>query len=234
MLAREIGLPISLEHCYRFLVLLPLEASERTEALKHYFGITQSRELIARGIEIRRHDAPNFIKEFQTELLYALFNCRDSAEVLSKGYEKALLLLTRTIDKLMTGSIELQDLVVSKLLGQRLDEYKSLFPHVSAAIQLAIKGKSTPVGEGVKYVFTNTRDTNPLNRVTPRELIKEQQDPEYDKEKYREILLEAAETVLGYFGFDRTDYGDPASTKHTKWWSPFAEERIRDRDVERI
>ncbi len=34
------------------------------EALKHYFGITQINELIARGIEIRRHDAPNFIKEF--------------------------------------------------------------------------------------------------------------------------------------------------------------------------
>jgi hypothetical protein len=30
----------------------------------------------------------------------------------------------------------------------------------------------------------------------------------YDKEKYREMLLEAAETVLGYFGFDRTLYGD--------------------------
>ena len=50
-------------------------------ALKHYFGITQSTELIARGIEIRRHDAPNFIKEFQTELLYTLFGCKDSAEV---------------------------------------------------------------------------------------------------------------------------------------------------------
>jgi DNA polymerase elongation subunit (family B) len=39
------------------------------EALKHYFGMNQSGEIIARGIEIRRHDAPNFIKEFQTELL---------------------------------------------------------------------------------------------------------------------------------------------------------------------
>ena len=80
ILAREVGLPISLEHYYKFLVLLPLEADEKMEALKHYFGITQSNELIARGIEIRRHDAPNFIKEFQTELLYTLFDCKDSAE----------------------------------------------------------------------------------------------------------------------------------------------------------
>jgi DNA polymerase elongation subunit (family B) len=88
------------------------------EALKHYFGITQSGELIARGIEIRHHDAPNFIKEFQTELLYTLFHCKEATEVSSKGYENSLLLLTRTIDKVMTGDIKLEDLLVSKLLGQ--------------------------------------------------------------------------------------------------------------------
>jgi DNA polymerase II len=62
ILSREAGLPISLEHHYKFLVLLPLEADVKMEALKHYFGITHTNELIVRGIEIRRHDAPNFIK----------------------------------------------------------------------------------------------------------------------------------------------------------------------------
>ena len=74
-------------------MLLPLEANEKMEALKHYFGITQDNELTARGIQIRRHDVPNFIKEFQTELLYALFDYKDSAEVMSKGYENAFLLI---------------------------------------------------------------------------------------------------------------------------------------------
>jgi hypothetical protein len=35
----------------------------------------------------------------------------------------------------------------------------------------------------------------------------------YDKEKYREMLLEAAETVLGYFGFDGALFGDTSRTK---------------------
>ena len=30
----------------------------------------------------------------------------------------------------------------------------------------------------------------------------------YDKEKYREMILDAAVTVLGFFGFDRTVYSD--------------------------
>jgi DNA polymerase elongation subunit (family B) len=77
-------------------VLLPLEVDEKMEALKHYFGVTTSNGLVARGIETRRHDAPKFIKDFQTEMLYTLFDCEDSAEILSKGYENALLLVTRT------------------------------------------------------------------------------------------------------------------------------------------
>ena len=171
MLARETGLPISLEHHYKFVVLLPLEADQRMEALKHYFGITYDGELVARGIEIRRHDVPNFIKEFQTELVYTLFDCNDSAEVISNGYENSLLLVTQTIDRIMTGAIQLQDLVVSKLLGQDLDKYKSLFPHVSAAIQLTRAGKSRMAGNAVEYIYTDSRHSNPLCRVTPSEFM---------------------------------------------------------------
>jgi DNA polymerase elongation subunit (family B) len=65
-------------------VLLPLEASEKKEVLKHYFGITHNNELIARGIKIRRHDVTNFITQFQTELLCTLFDCKDIGEVMSK------------------------------------------------------------------------------------------------------------------------------------------------------
>jgi DNA polymerase elongation subunit (family B) len=68
ILHRETGLPISLEHDFKFLVLLPLEASEKIEALKQYYGVTHQERLVVRGIEIRRHDTPKFIKGFQTEL----------------------------------------------------------------------------------------------------------------------------------------------------------------------
>jgi DNA polymerase elongation subunit (family B) len=228
-LGRETGLPISVENYYKFLVLLPLEADEKMEALKHYFGITQSNELVVRGIEARRHDAPNFIKEFQTELLYTLFDCTDSAKVISKGYENALLLVTKTIDKVMTGEIQIKDLVVSKQLRQDLTKYRSLFPHVSAALQLTEAGKSLGRGDMIQYIHTNSAHKNPLLRVTHMDLINAEQD--YDKEKYREMLLEAAESILGYFGFDRTVYGD--RKKNKKWWYELRQERRKDMEVER-
>jgi DNA polymerase elongation subunit (family B) len=205
------------------------------EALKHYFGITYGEELVARGIEISRRDAPNFINEFQTELLYTLFDCKDSAKVMSNEYENALLLITKTIDKVMTGEIEVRDLIVSKLLRQDLHKYGSLFPHVSAAIHLRKAGKSLGRGDTIQYIYTDAHHKNPLWRVTPVDFIRKEEVLNYDREKYPEMLLEAAETVLGYFGFDRTLYDAKAiRKKNRKWWYELVEERSRDIESERI
>jgi DNA polymerase elongation subunit (family B) len=180
ILARATGLPITIESCYKFLVLLPLEADEKLEALKHYYGITHTNELIVRGIEARRHDAPNFIKDFQSELLYTLFDCKDPAEVLSKGYENALLLVTRTIDEVMTGDIHLKDLVVSKIPRQDLHRYGSLIPHVSAALRLTEAEVPLTCGDTIQYVYTDATHSNPLRRVTPVEFIEEGIEQVYD------------------------------------------------------
>ncbi|CAN5157720.1 hypothetical protein BH18THE2_BH18THE2_19030 [soil metagenome] len=56
----------------------------------------------------------------------------------------------------------------------------------------------------------------------------------YDKEKYREMILDAAETVLGYFGFDRTVYGNKKNPGTRKWWwlEELMQEREKDIKVE--
>jgi DNA polymerase elongation subunit (family B) len=226
-LSKETGLSISVDYHYKFLVLLPLEADEKIEVLKHYFGITFDNELVVRGIEIRRHDVPAFIKRFQTQLLYTLFDCKDSSEIPTKGYENALLLVTHAIDTIMTGEgLDDKDLIISKLLRQDIQKYKSLFPHVSAAIQ----SRSYPLkGETIQYIYTNSKHSNPLCRVTPIEDLASL--PPYDKEKYKEMVLDAAETVLGYFGFDRTAYSN-IKNRRRKWFEEFREQRARDIETE--
>ncbi len=47
------------------------------------------------------------------------------------------------------------------------------------------------------------------------------------------MLLEAAETVLGYFGFDSTLYGDTIWKKNKKWWCDLRQERRKDIETER-
>jgi DNA polymerase elongation subunit (family B) len=141
------------------------------------------------------------------------------------------LLVTRTIDKVMTCEIQMKDLVVSKMLRQDLTKYRSLFPHVSAALQLTEAGKSLVHGDIIQFIYTDAAHKNPLRRVMPLDLISEEHD--YDKEKYREMLLEAAETILGYFGFDRTIYGDAVRKKNRKWYYGLSQERRKDVEIER-
>lgn len=87
------------------------------------------------------------------------------------------------------------------------------------------------LGENIQYVYTDAQHKNPLRRVMHLDLISEEHD--YDKEKYRNMLLVAAETVLGYFGFDRTAFGDTVQRRNRKWWYVLSEERNRDIENER-
>jgi hypothetical protein len=68
--------------------------------------------------------------------------------------------------------------------------------------------------------------------VTPVEFIEQGREQVYDKEKYREMLLQAAKTVLGYFGFDRTLFGVTSRSKNRKWWHQLREQRQKDIDAE--
>jgi hypothetical protein len=143
----------------------------------------------------------------------------------------------------MTGEgILQQDLIISKLLRQDIDKYRSLFLHVSAAIQLSnnnsngSSGKYPTKGDTIQYIYTNSQHNNPLCRVVPIENLQEEGKTttldKYDKEKYREMVLDAAETVLGFFGFDRTVYGNYKKKKGRKWYEELREERTRDIQTE--
>lgn len=115
-----------------------------------------------------------------------------------------------------------------------MHKYRNLFPHVSAALQLTEAGVPLTRGDTIQYIYTDAAHTNPLRRVVPLELIAEK-GLEYDKEKYREMLLEAAETVLGFFGFDRSHYDIRVSSrsKNRKWRHHLKEQRQKDIDTER-
>jgi hypothetical protein len=65
----------------------------------------------------------------------------------------------------------------------------------------------------------------------PREEGKTTTLDNYDREKYREMVLDAAETVLGFFGFDRTVYNN-FKKKGRKWYEELREEKTRDIQTE--
>ena len=52
-------------------------------------------------------------------------------EIYDKTLEEALLYITKTIDKIMTREIALEDLIISKQLRMNIHYYRSIFPHVA-------------------------------------------------------------------------------------------------------
>jgi hypothetical protein len=67
-------------------------------------------------------------------------------------------------------------------------------------ITLAHHDKAPREGAMIDFVFVNVGHPNPLRRVVPTAL---RTDTRYDRAKYRELIVDAAETVLATFGFDR-------------------------------
>ena len=86
------------------------------------------------------------------------------------------------------------------------------------------------------FIYTNSQHNNPLCRVASvNSSINEKKEKlDYDREKYKEMILDAAETVLGYFGFDRALYGNNKnlSKRKWKWFEELRQERERDINIE--
>lgn len=133
-----------------------------------------------------------------------MFDCDSIDEVRQAGYERATNLVTHGIDRVMTGELLSEDLMISKILRKPLNEYNSLFPHVTAGLQLAANGKLLRPGDTVDFIFKDADHINPLCRTVPFDLAK--RTPLYDREKYRDLLLDASEMFLSNFGFSREIY----------------------------
>jgi DNA polymerase elongation subunit (family B) len=99
-------------------------------------------------------------------------------------------------------------------------------------VSAAIQSRQNPLkGDTIQYIYINSKHNNPICRVTPIENLASLS--QYDKEKYKEMMLDAAETVLGFFGFDRGVYSNLKKGRR-KWYEELREQRVRDIEIETI
>ena len=109
-------------------------------------------------------------------------------EIYDKTLEEALLCITKTIDKVMTGEIAFEDLIISKQLRMNIHNYRSIFPHVADPMQLSNNERASR-GDNIEYLYTDSQHQNPLSRVVPAQFIRNNDDLDYDREKYKEMQL---------------------------------------------
>lgn len=192
-IAEQVGLPMTLDNHFKFLILLP-QKSRELGAANHYYGKLYNGEFECRGIELRRRDTPPLIRKLQKRLMYILLDAQDANEVNTKNLKRAQRYVENICERIREGKIKNEEFVVSRQLGKPLTNYKSMAPHVAAAWNLNLGGQIVEEGEIIDYVFVS-QNRNPLRRVKPT--ISRIQD--IDTEKYVSLTIDAANSILSVF-----------------------------------
>ncbi len=190
-IASQTGLPISIENWFKFIAFPPQKSNPSLPAVKRYFGKLMNGEIVFKGIEAKRHDQPKLIREVQLKMIEELFKAQSIREV--KGnIERAMKVLANAVKALSEGKISAEKLVIHRMLHKHPLKYRSKFPHVIAALQLIQRGASIKPRMPVSYIITKAKSKNPYLKVNAVDPAK----GKYDPEKYIEILISAAETIL--------------------------------------
>jgi DNA polymerase-2 len=195
-IASRTGLAVALDGVYRWVTFLPSRVDSRVPVPNRYFGFFQDGSFKIRGIETRRRDTPAFISEVQMQMLNVLGQAK-TAEELPEVLPLALALLRRRIRELRAGRIPLDKLVMGQKLSRELDAYRDPSPAARALMQLHEVGKELRPGQRVKFLLvrsgTGVQAWDLPEKPDPRSL---------DVERYVELMLRAAGSVLQPLGYD--------------------------------
>ena len=188
------GLPIALDGIYRWISFLPSRLNNKVPVANRYFGVFQSGEIKCRGIELRRHDTPKFISEFQNEVLELLARSPD-ADHMPEYLTKAQVLMDNKLYDLRHQRIPLEKLIVRQTLSRPVSEYRVPSPASVAARQLEVAGKFLRPGQTVRFIYTlgdpSVRAWDLEGSLDPKMV---------DIHVYKTLLGRAMETVIQPFG----------------------------------
>ena len=98
------------------------------------------------------------------------------------------------LEVLSEGRVPLSQLVFKKTLSRMPDEYARATLTAIVSRELAGRGIRLAAGETVHYVLTDVRNRDPAARA--RAWPVHTPDVTYDRKKYRELVLRAAEPLL--------------------------------------
>lgn len=189
VIASETGLSISLDKHFKFIVFLKQRDDYEFTALKRYFGLTYDGEIDSRGIEVRRGDIPDFIKEFQLNLISIVLDFENANEVYTEGIRKGLELTNQALDMIGNGSALAESLFIKKRIWRDPSDYNVNVAHSVAAQKLISVGKKVDPGDEVGFLYVDHNNPNPLLRI-------EISPKWYDKEYYSKMILKAAKTIF--------------------------------------
>ena len=196
-LNRELGFPIDLEGTYRWIVFLPCKTTG-VGALNRYYGLFEGGEFKLRGIELRKHDTPNVVNKMEDLILKELAKAR-TADEFRATIPRCIDLIRGTAKALRENRVPLADLVVTKTVTRKLDEYLVMTATVAALKQLKKRGFAVEPGEYARYVILDESAKEAEAKVRPAQFLTGGEVP--DAQAYVRLICRAGETLFAPFGY---------------------------------
>lgn len=208
-----VGIDISLEGIYKWILFPASKMDPFMTTPSRYVGVYEHGEMKQRGIESRRRDTPRFIKNMQAALLEQMSHAKNVDEIramlpgLLEVIENHLLLLR-------SGKVNPMELVIRRHITKEAEEYMNKSISANVTKMLEEVGVHLMAGESIEYVIVDQAGKKNPDKAKPLALYAYEDG--YDVEKYTELLLDAAATLLEPLGYSKTMLEETCGGKQRK------------------
>lgn len=177
-------------------------------AKKKYAMIDEDGNVKIRGFETVRRDWCRLARETQENVLKMILN---------DGNERRAVDYVKEVIKKIKGRGVLKDEVLIKTqLKKPISDYKSISPHVTAAMKMKNKGMNVDVGSLIEYYIGETGGSSKL--IRDKALLKEEEG-DYDIKYYLEKqLLPSIEQIFNVFNINSQELIDGQKQENLNKW----------------
>ncbi len=193
LMEEKTAIPIALEGIYHWISFLPSKQDPRIGVPSRFFGLFDTGKLKVRGLMLRKHDTPRFVKKAQEEILEILSRAKDRQQYKETLQAKVKPLIESCIDRLMNGRINPEELSILKRLSHDPMGYEHGTMTAAVAQELVARGVQIMPGEAIQMVVTDASAKDPALRARALGFL--DLPHSYDRQKYREIFLEAIREI---------------------------------------
>ena len=199
LIGHRTGIRMDVESRYKWIVFLPSKATG-VGALTRYYGVFEEGKVKVRGVELRQHNTPVFLKNAQQEMI-TVFAEANTAEEFRTLIPASLKILRGFAARLREDSVNHADLVCTTTASKEIETYKVNTLPKAALLQLQDLGVQVQLGQSVRYLVTDEKSPNYKQRICLAERIQGIED--IDTGYYLRQLAKCAESLLAPFGYTK-------------------------------
>jgi DNA polymerase elongation subunit (family B) len=197
MIGTHAGIRMDVKGRYKWIVFLPNKGTG-IGALNRYYGLFSNGKLKVRGIELRQHNIPEFLKIIQRDIL-KVFSQADNAQDFLRLIPNAVNIMLYYGNQIIKGVVDPYTLVFTTRVSRSVSRYKVNNLVKSAMLQLQDKDITVEPGQSISYIVTKEYSNDFKKRVRVIDLLNGLE--EIDIDFYLHQIAKCCESILIPFGY---------------------------------